>query len=93
MNKYNELFKQLVSAGLVYHNHTDKPYYRSKRVKVKWVILNFAKDRSVTDTQQRIDLKETEKTKLSKPEEDHQCIMAKEVFVLWIVIMIGQKLL
>jgi len=57
MNKYNELFKQLVSAGLVspnpagarwfgqmvarlhaglvYHNQTPKPYYRSKRVKVK----------------------------------------------------------
>ena len=35
MNKYNELFKQLVSAGLVYHNQTPKPFYRSKRVKVK----------------------------------------------------------
>ena len=56
LNKYNKLFKQLVSAGLVspnpagarwfgqmiarlsglvYHNHTPKPYYRSKRVKVK----------------------------------------------------------
>ena len=35
MNKYNELFKQLVSAGLVYNNHTDKPNFRSKRVKVK----------------------------------------------------------
>ena len=57
LNKYNKLFKQLVSAGLVspnpagarwfgqmvarlhaglvYHNHTPKPHYRSKRVKVK----------------------------------------------------------
>jgi len=57
LNKYNKLFKQLVSAGLVspnpagarwfgqmvarlhtglvYHNHTAKPYFRSKRVKVK----------------------------------------------------------
>ena len=63
MNKYNELFKQLVSAGLVspnpagarwfgqmvarshaglvYHNHTPKPFYRSQRVKVK--LVNFAK--------------------------------------------------
>ena len=33
MNKYNELFKQLVSAGLVYHK-TDKPNFKSnKRVK------------------------------------------------------------
>ena len=55
-NKYNKLFKQLVSAGLVspnpagarwfgqmvarlqggliYHNHTAKPYYRNKNSKV-----------------------------------------------------------
>ena len=57
LNKYNKLFKQLVSAGLVfpnpagarwfgqmvarlhagliYHNQTAKPCFRSKRVKVK----------------------------------------------------------
>ena len=82
MNKYNELFKQLVSAGLVspnpagarwfgqmvarlhaglvYHNQTPKPFYRSKRVKVKWV--NYVKDQAVicmTQQTGNVDQKET----------------------------------